>query len=74
MKPYKAFPTIVFRIGQVVAVKPWSNSYGKVVAIHVNNRNTPYYDVILRDPYGSNARRRGRFTKGELIEVAVENG
>lgn len=73
MKVYKAFPAIAFRIGQVVAVKPWSNSYGKVVAIHVNNRNTTYYDVVLRDPYGSNAHRRGRFTKGELKERKIVN-
>lgn len=45
MKTYKTIPPIHYHIGQIVTVKPWNNSQGQVIGIHINHNNHVYYDI-----------------------------
>lgn len=44
-KTYKTIPLIHYHIGQIVTVKPWNNSQGQVIGIHINHNNHVYYDI-----------------------------
>ena len=77
MKSYKTIPPIHHHIGQIVTVKPWNNSQGQVIGIHINHNNHVYYDVESVEAQGAITYRRGNFTKGQLEalkkEVKYEN-
>lgn len=67
MKTYKHVPEILFRIGQIVTVKPWKNHKGQVVEIQIKSNNTVYYCIELIEPYDAVTYSYGKFNKGELI-------
>lgn len=69
MKHYKVLPDIVFRIGQLVVVKPWKAHKGQVVEIQIKSNNVVYYCIELVEPYDAVTYRYGKFNKGELMEV-----